>query len=44
VYRGFAFQPFDGALQRGDAPVVDLVKEDVKRRFIKLDNIDTCGL
>ena len=44
VDRGLALQPFDGALQRGDAPVIDLVKKDVKRRFVELDNIHARGL
>ena len=44
VDRGFALKPFNGALQRGDAPVIDLIKKDVKRRFIELDNVHACGL
>ncbi|SAE76509.1 Uncharacterised protein [Enterobacter cloacae] len=41
MYRGFAFQSFNGALQRGNAPVIHLVEKDVKGRFIELNNVDT---
>ena len=37
--RGFAFQPFNGALQRGDTPVIHLVEKDVKGRFVELNNV-----
>lgn len=40
----FAFQPFNGLLQSGNAPVIDLIKEDVKGRLIKLDDIDAGSL
>lgn len=39
MHGGFAFQPFNGSFQRGDPPVIDFIKEDVKRWFIELNNI-----
>ena len=44
VYGRFTLEPLQCPLQRGDAPVVHLIKEHVKRRLIKLDDIDTCRL
>ncbi len=40
MHGGPAAQPLDGAFQRGDAPVIDLVEEDIEGRFVELDDVD----
>ena len=43
VHGGGAFEPVDGAVQRLDAPVRDLVHVDVERRLVELDHVDAVG-
>ena len=38
------FRPCDRALQRRDAPVLDVVHEDVEGRLVELDDVDACRL
>ena len=40
---GRAFQAARGALQRGDAPLLHVVHEDVEGRLVELDHVDAGG-
>ncbi|MNM27860.1 hypothetical protein D3C81_383590 [compost metagenome] len=44
VHGGFALEAFNGPLQRGHAPVVHFVEEDIERGFVKLDDVNTGSL
>ncbi|MNT61222.1 hypothetical protein D3C72_1988490 [compost metagenome] len=36
----FAFESFDRPFQRGNPPIIDLIKEDIECGFVKLDDVD----
>src|SRR5712691_4831751 len=44
VDRGGAGEALDRAMQRRDAPILDLVHVDVERRLVELDDVDAVGL